>query len=444
MLHRIFPYALLTLAAMALGSLGLAGPASAGRIHVCQYPSPAQPAAPAGARPPLRAITSTAAGGDFSLAITRAGRVLAWGTNRYGQLGDGTRQDRARPVFVRGPGGLRYLEDVVAVAAGVCHGLALLEDGRVAAWGWNGFGQVGNGSRAFWVKTPVLVRGIDGRGTLQGVMQVAAGAKHSLALLQDGAVVAWGANDSQQLGVGGYRGREAPVRVLGIDGKGKLGAVASVAAGTQHSLAVLLDGTVAAWGSNLRGEIGNGRSHGYQPYPIRVRSLSGDDGSLSGVTSVTAGERFSIARLANGSLAAWGWNFYGELGDGTRDRRSTPVLVHGVGDTPVLTGVESVSAGDNSFVLALLEDGGVIAWGRGNLGQLGDGARTGFASLPRPVRGVRGRPALTNVTHIAAGANHSFAVRRGTRTVVGWGRNLYHQVDASSVPIRFVPVAVRR
>lgn len=197
------------------------------------------------------AVRHVAAGHDFSLALKVDGTLWARGNNTSGQLGDGTTLHRQEPVQVSpAPTG------VVALAAGSQHSLALKEDGTVRAWGDNTDGQLGDGTSTPRL-TPTQVPG------LTGVVALAAGKEHSLTLKSDGTLWAWGDNGNGQLGDGTTTPRLTPTQVPGLTG------VASLVVGFQASLAVMTDGTVRAWGSNLYGQFGNGAS-GRRPTPARV------------------------------------------------------------------------------------------------------------------------------------------------------------------------------
>jgi alpha-tubulin suppressor-like RCC1 family protein len=162
----------------------------------------------------LTGIVGISAGYAQNLALKSDGTVWAWGSNEDGQLGDGTTENRTRPVQVVGPGGVGYLTNVVAIAAGAYHSLALKSDGTVWAWGFNVDGELGNGTEA-GSTTPVQVVGPGGQGYLTNVVAIAGADWHSLALKNDGTVWAWGYNEEGQLGInssGDYR--TTPVQVL--------------------------------------------------------------------------------------------------------------------------------------------------------------------------------------------------------------------------------------
>jgi alpha-tubulin suppressor-like RCC1 family protein len=158
-----------------------------------------------------------------------------------GQLGDGTKTDRAMTVAVPN------LANVVMMAAGGYHSLALLGDGTVRGWGSNGVGQLGDGTTTGKL-TPVQVAG------LAGVTALSVGGSHNLALKADGTVWAWGWAEDGQLGDGTTGDpncgcHKAPLQVPG------LGGVIAVSAGHRHSLALKGDGTVWAWGNNEYGQL---------------------------------------------------------------------------------------------------------------------------------------------------------------------------------------------
>lgn len=209
------------------------------------------------------AITMADAGWRHSVVLDEDGTLRAWGEGRVGQLGNGQFETFDEPVAVVGPDGEGRLDGIVWVAAGKFHNLALREDGTVWAWGMNNFGQLGNGEWGLDAASavPVQVLGLDGEGHLEGVTQVAAGWEHSVALLEDGTVVAWGSRCHAQLG-DGMRDSNSwsvhPVRVNGPYGEDALSGVTSISCGAHHTIAVLEDGNAVAWGSNHEGQLGRG------------------------------------------------------------------------------------------------------------------------------------------------------------------------------------------
>ena len=318
-----------------------------------------------------------AAGGNHSLELKSDGTVWAWGDNTTGQFGDGTTTGSKVPVLVPGLSGVR------AVVAAVAHSLALKDNGTVWAWGYNSYGQLGDGTTTDRY-TPVKVSG------LTGVRAIAAGNGHSLALKDDGTVWAWGFNLNGQLGDGTTRGRRFPVKVPGLSG------VIAIAAGGSHSLALKNDGTVWAWGHNIHGQLGDGTTTSRYT-PIQVKDPKDPSTFITGITAIDAGSFHSLALKNDGAVWTWGYNIFGQLGDGTTAHSNIPVQVSG------LTNVTAIAA-EFQHSLALQNNGDVWAWGNNLYGQLGDGT-TAPSSIP--VRAL----SLTSVKAIAAGWSHSLALK---------------------------------
>jgi alpha-tubulin suppressor-like RCC1 family protein len=306
----------------------------------------------------------------------------AWGANEQGQLGTGSvAGGSALPIRPVLPDTPR------ALSAGGNHSLALLPDGRVWAWGWNLQGQLGN-DLGEQVPTATRVEGLD------QVTAISAGDTHSLALRADGSVWAWGNNEDGRLGDGTTEMRRTPVPVVG------LGNITAISAGLSHNLALRGDGTVWAWGANPVGGLGDGTTIS-RHIPVQVSGI-GD------ATAIAAGGLYSLARLSDGTLRAWGWNARGQLGDGSFVDRYTPVQVMG------LTQVTRIAAGGH--VLALRQNGSLWAWGWNIRGQLGTGSTDPFVPTAAPVIGIG------DATEIAAGLLHSHA-RRSDGSLWSWGGN---------------------
>ena len=311
-----------------------------------------------------KSVASVAAGGSHSLALYLDGTVAAWGLGSSGQLGNGFTSTRYVPDPVNLAGVLAG-KKVVAISAGLTHSLALCSDGIVAAWGNNTYGQLGNGTYSNAI-TPVAV---NTTGVLLGktVIAIAAGQYHSLALCSDGTLASWGDNSSGQLGSGDNITRNVPVavnRASVLSGK----TIVSIAAGLAHSLVLCSDRTLSTWGSNTYGQLGTGGSPAGN-LPVIVTAGPG----LAGKTpvAIAAGDVHNLVLCSDGSLAAWGYNLNGQLGNGSTSNSSVPVSVNMTG---VLAGknITAIAAG-NRHSLVLASDGTVAAWGWNFYGQLGDG-----------------------------------------------------------------------
>jgi alpha-tubulin suppressor-like RCC1 family protein len=336
-------------------------------------------------------------------AIVLSGTPQGWGANGAGQLGDGTTTQRNIPVQVSG------ITGVIAIAAGCCHTLALKDDGTVWAWGNNWAGQLGDGTTT-WRYTPVQVSGIT------GVIAIAAGYDHSIALKNDGTVWAWGSNSHGQLGtlLPGLQ-QSSPVQVSGLT------SIIAITGGGWHSIALKNDGTVWAWGTGADGQLGNGTNTNKQYTPVQVSGLTG-------VVAVAGGWYHSIALKNDGTVWAWGNNWAGQLGDGTTTQRNIPAQVSG------LTGMAAI-AGGGYHTIALKNNGTAWGWGYNYDGEVGDG--TGYNNKYTPVQ-VSG---LTGVAAIEGGERHTIAIKNDG-TVWAWGYNAYGQVGDGTTNTAYAPVQV--
>jgi alpha-tubulin suppressor-like RCC1 family protein len=359
----------------------------------------------------------------------------AWGRNDQGQLGNGTTNvtDNPDPVQVSN------LTDMTDVAAGNQHSLAIKSNGTVWAWGSDGSGQLGDGGTNTNQNAPVQASG------LTDVVAVAAGLNHSLAVKNDGTVYAWGSNSKGQLGydpdpttTNTFENSGTPGQVSGLTD------VVAVAGGTFYSLALKSNGTVYAWGNNDVGQLGNGTTNSTPNLnPVQVVDPSDPTGFLTGVMAVAAGSSHSLAATNDGAIYTWGFNSQGMLGydpDPTTpglQNSSTPGQVSG------LTGVTDV-AGGNFHSVALKSDGTVWAWGANDKGQLGhdpDPTTLGLepSVTPGQVKDHKdpNNPnddvALTDVVDVSSGLNHNLAATSTHGAVWAWGCNDYGQLGNESV-----------
>ncbi|MCE3229897.1 MAG: rcc [Bacteroidetes bacterium] len=300
------------------------------------------------------------------------GALYVTGSNSYGQHGNGTSGGNAStPTLVSS-----LNSGVTQVSGGGSHCLALKSDGSAWAWGWNNFGQLGIGNTTD-SNVPVQVSG------LTNVSQIYAGSNHNMALKSDGSVWTWGSNGSGQLGNNTTNSSSTPIQVTGISN------VSKIAAGRYHCLALKNDGTLWVWGSNAYGQLGNGTTT-QSKVPIQI--------SLTNVVQIAAGEEQSLALKSDGTVWAWGYNNVGQLGNGNNTTSNVPVQVSS------LSGITDISTLIGDHCVALKNDGTVWAWGYNFYGQLGNNTNTS-SNVPVQVSG------LTNVTDVEAGGNHCLAMK---------------------------------
>ncbi|MBL9133835.1 MAG: hypothetical protein JNG86_21670, partial [Verrucomicrobiaceae bacterium] len=319
-----------------------------------------------------KTISSIAAGYYSVLALCNDGTLAAWGKGEHGSLGNGSTADSSSPVLVTQTGVLAG-KTVIAITAGSLHCMALCSDGTLAAWGYGAYGQLGNGQTGN-VTAPVLV---DRTGVLAGktVTQISAGWNYSLALCSDGTLAGWGDNGNGALGNGNTSSPSVPVlvnRTGVLAGK----TVTQIAGGANGAIALCSDGTLVSWGYSGNGELGNG-STSTSLVPVLVTQ----NGVLAGktVTDISGGASHYLALCSDGTMVGWGSNGSGQLGNGNTSNSSVPVLVNRSG---VLSGkiITQICASVTSSY-ALCSDGTLAAWGLGTEGRLGNNS-TSSSSTP--------------------------------------------------------------
>ncbi|MEV6284949.1 hypothetical protein [Kribbella sp. NPDC051770] len=349
----------------------------------------------------LVGVIGLAAGEQHSLALMQDGRVLAWGANEDAQLGNGTRAASLVPVPVRAPDGAPgTLTGVVDIAADSNTSVALRKDGTVVVWGRANSGQRGNADTTANPTTPSVVLNPTATGPLTGVRAISADGGSELALTDRGTVLGWGNNEYGQLGSSAPVVAKLPVPVTGR-GKAPLTGVRAIAIGGQHSVALLGDGRVVTWGRNDVHQLGDGTGTN-RNIPAEVLVAPGKP--LTGATEISSAEKHTLALLKDGSVVGWGHNNGGQLGNGTVKVQPFATPVHGSRSEPKLLAVQHIMAGE-SYSVAVLQNGEILTWGANGRGQLATGDRLD-RSKPGPVTVENGVPEPSWVTAVGVGRRH--------------------------------------
>ncbi len=399
--------------------------------------------------PPTTATPMVATGGGHTCALNSNGAVRCWGANHDGQLGDGTTISHQRPALVAG-----LSSGVTAIAAGFSHTCALTTAGGVKCWGTNADGELGDFTQVERT-TPVDVINLT-----SGVVAISAGDRHTCALLATGGMKCWGYNVYGEVGNGtsgnlwlGAVDVCASGSGIGCAGGAPLTGMASMSAGGINTCAVTTAGALKCWGGNYSGQLGQGFAPD-SPLPpggicptsaepnASCVSLPADVPSLqSGIAAVDAGQ-ITCALTTAGGVKCWGYNYWGDVGDGTRTTLpgdapnyavSTPVDVTGLA-----SGVDAVSR-----PCALLASGGVKCWGDNAYGQIGDGT-TAIRTTPVDVFGLS-----SGVASISGGGHACVVMAAGGLKC--WGQNGAGQLGAPTTetcafgaPCSTVPVDVQQ
>jgi alpha-tubulin suppressor-like RCC1 family protein len=283
-----------------LGNTAVVG-GSASPVPVLHY----TPGAPSSHREELRNVVALETGTGHACALLTSATMRCWGANNSGQIGVGSSGGTREPTS---PSGIFGAVDISAGGANSC---AVLDDGTARCWGLGGW-RIGSGTMPFTsAPTPLQVAG------LTDATSIDTGQHHTCAVRTGGRVSCWGVDDGNQgvLGQSVFLGSNVPLEIANLEG------VVDVAAGGRHNCALLADGTVRCWGANDRGQLGNGwntTARSFVPVPVI---------GLEGAVALTAGGDHSCAVLADGSARCWGSNSHGQLGNGSRDLSRAPVEV---------------------------------------------------------------------------------------------------------------------
>jgi alpha-tubulin suppressor-like RCC1 family protein len=310
----------------------------------------------------LSGVVSIGAGAAHTCAVLLDGSAQCWGSNTTDQLGNDTTTDSLTPMPVSGVAG------AVSITGGDNHTCAALADGTVRCWGEALFGQLGNDAA---LNSPIPFK----VPNVTGVVSISAGGASTCASRTDGTAQCWGYNNAGQLGNNATDYFSPRFLLSGLVTVWGLTSVVSVSSGSQHTCAVLADGTVSCWGADSHGELGRVTAPGTD-----ASSTPETVPNLGGAVSLGLGGNHSCAALTDGTARCWGENGRGQLGDGTTTDSLSPVVVSG------LTGV-ILLAGGSAHTCAALSDGTVRCWGSNSYGQLGNGTTTD-SSVPVTVVGL--------------------------------------------------------
>ncbi|MER6360589.1 hypothetical protein [Kitasatospora sp. NPDC001527] len=374
------------------------------------------------ALPPALALLAALPGTAGATRPGTAGTALGWGFNGYGQLGDGTSVNRATPTATALPAGVT----LTALSVGFLHTLAIDSHGTPYSWGYNDAGQLGTGTLTGRLApgTVPLPAGVTARA-------VSAGERHSLVAGSDGGVYVFGANGAGQLGDGTLAAGRSPKRIALPGGV----AAVDVTAGNSHSAAIGADGVVYTWGSLRTGVLGR-TGDNKVPGPV----VHSDGVTPFTASSLAAGSEHTLA-ISGGRAYAWGLNVAGQLGDNTTETRTSPVPVWDLAND-----IRQVAAGYRHS-LAVTTAGALYTWGNNFAGQLGNG----YSTQQGPGREMTWhRPGpiwaedLTAVASVAGGMHHS-AAATVTGKAFSWGRNIYGEAGTGTTSdphLLPVPVAL--
>jgi alpha-tubulin suppressor-like RCC1 family protein len=388
--------------------------------------------APAGAAA-LGGIRSISAGTDVTCAVLFDTTARCWGYNTFGQIGDGTKTERWRPVVVKNRLGTAPLKNVAQISVGTAHVCALIRDGTARCWGQGG--ELGDGTGTTHA-LPVVVKNVLGSGPLPTITQISAGGGQTCARLGDGTARCWGLNGA--LG-NGSRSSRLPVKVLNAVGSAPLTHITQISVGNVHSCARMTDGTARCWGINSSGELGDGTTTDHFR-PVKVLNGAGT-APLGKITQIVASYRHTCARISDATARCWGFNGDAQLGNGTKTDHSLPVrVVNGLGTGP-LQGVSAITTG-RAYSCTRMANATARCWGaRLALADANNNPTSTHRLRPTPVMDSTGAHPMTGVAQIDAGTGHT-CVRKSDSTARCFGENGEGELGDGTKTTRHFPVLV--
>lgn len=349
-----------------------------------------------------------AVGLSMSCAVLDNGSLMCWGSDGQGQLGDGGQMaNQVRPnTFVDLPDG----RNVVEIHAVRTHACALLDDGAVWCWGYGSHGELGDGTTNTYSSPTNAVILPAGRTAVS----IGLGGYHACAILDDASMVCWGLDNFGQGGHGQDNNdpRATPATVAFPEGREPV----QVDGGEAHTCALMNDGGVMCWGRDHVGQLGDNGTNANQYEPGSNAMLP--DGRRA--TSISMGGHLSCAVLDDGTLACWGENNYGQLGDNTTTRRNVPTLAQLPDNLTVLdVGVNYHST------CVVYANGSMGCWGHDHRGRLANGPDQGHTWLPSVINQTSG------FVDVEVGADHSCALHE-EGIVQCWGRANWGQTGTGT------------
>ena len=399
----------------------------------------------------------TSTSNEFDLSTD----TVSWDQDSEAEFNQGTftsnTENSSGSVILTSSGGA---VSTAQVTAGRYHTCALSEEGEIYCWGRNNYNQLGDNTTT-QRETPVQVlRGDaltgDHDGTyLTNIKNLSAGENHTCAVSNNDNIYCWGRNNINMLGDGTTTQRTTPIRplagasVAGDNNGTYLDNIKSVSAGQYHTCAVSESDNIYCWGRNTTGQLGD-NSTTQRSTAIRIdtgASVAGDnDGTyLDNISNVETGVNHTCAVSNNDNIYCWGYNLYGQLGDGTTTQRTTPIRplagasVAGDNDGTYLDNIKSVSPGSEHTCAVSMSDN-IYCWGLNNSNQLGDGTNTARTTPIRPLAGAsvagdNDGTYLDNINNMEAGVNHTCAISNNNNPYC-WGYNLQGQLGDSTTTQR--------
>jgi len=373
-------------------------------------------------------IIGVSLGSNHSSALTSTGRVFTWGHNYFYQLGDGTNIDRYTPTEITNQFDLNNNESIISLSLGSYHSSALTSFGRIFTWGSNDYGQLGDGSTIQRI-TPKDVTQFFDLYEDESIIKISLGSNYSSALTSLGRLFTWGFNMHGQLGNNSTEQSFIPIDITEFFSLNEVETLVDMSLGTSHSVALTSSGRVFTWGSNQDGELGTGYlDNDFYPLLISTPTEITDKFNLSEsetIISMSAGHDHTLALSSTGRIFSWGSNEFGQLGVGIKQDQIIPMDISSKFSLYAEENVVEMSLGTYLSVV-LTSTGRIFTWGFNYDGQLGDGT---YIDKDEPIDITEKLPlhGEEKITYIIVGSQF-VAILTSEGRMVLWGQNYNGQL----------------
>ena len=374
--------------------------------------------------------------------IDKKGKVYTWGSNRSGQLGNGTTDDSSVPICISDIKGSPLSGKNIVDIYGSSTMIARDSDGKLYSWGYNEDGQLGNGTTAN-SSMPICISDIE-NSPLSGkdIVDVYEISEVVIAKDSSGKLYSWGENYSGQLGNGTTENSSMPVCISDIEEsplKGKN--IVNVYVDFSTMIAKDSDGKLYSWGYNGSGQLGDGTTN-ESNIPICISNIENSPLNGKNIVDVHNYGSTIIAKDSNGKLYTWGENDYGQLGNGTgtTENSSMPICISDIENSP-LKGKNIVNIyWYDSAIIAKDSDGKLYSWGRNNFGQLGNGT-TENSSMPICISDMENSP-LNGKDIVDVYADYTMIAKDSDGKLYTWGWNRKGQLGNGTTENSSMPICI--
>ncbi|MDY0140107.1 MAG: hypothetical protein RBR50_10435, partial [Candidatus Izemoplasmatales bacterium] len=383
-----------------------------------------------------KSFLSLSTGRSHIIAKMDNDKYYAWGSNNYGQLGDGTTETKTQPVEITESFDLIEGEQIINYSLGDSHSAALTNEGRVLTWGNNLSGRLGDGTTTS-TAIPIDITQNFNLHLNEEIKYITTGYLSGAAITSEYRVFTWGDNSSGQLGDGTITNRYNPTDITSMFNLSINERVTYISIGNVHSAAITNEGRLFTWGNNAYGQLGDGTNNlRVKPYDITENLNLNLDEEILGLD---LGKNNNILFTSENRVFVWGLNNYGQLGNGTVTNKSTPVDITNQFSFQQEESIIKVTSG-YSHLFLITSNNRIFSWGDNQYGQLGNGSSINQLN-PIEITDEFGLSDEESIFSISLGDGLSAMVTSEGK-VFTWGNNDKHQLGDGGILIKSSPMNI--